>query len=311
MKRVLITAPYMLREREKVEPLFAGKSIEIIWADVVERLDEDELLKIIGGINGIICGDDRITAKVLEAARELEVIVKWGTGIDSIDAAEAARRSIPVRRTLDAFSEPVADTTIGLMLVFARGIFVSDRLMKAGSWDKPQGYTLGETTVGIIGLGNTGTAVARRLPVFGTTILANDIVEKDPEIIRKYGIKMVEKDELYASSDFICVHCDLNETSHYLLNDAAFAKMSKRPFILNVARGPVIEEAALVRALVGGTVSGAGLDVFEDEPLDAASPLRHMDNVILSSHNANSSPRYWGRVHENSVRMLMEGLKNV
>jgi len=308
MNKVLITAPYMIREKKKVEDLFKGKNVKLDWAEVKERLEEPEMLRIIEKYNGIICGDDRITKKVIEQAINLEVIVKWGTGIDSIDKEEAERQGIRVFRTPDAFSEPVGDTTVGVILAFARSVFTSDRLMKRGGWDKPQGYCLSEKTIGIIGLGSTGTAVAKRLSIFGSIILANDIVEKDPEIISRYGIKMVSKDEIYEKADFICMHCDLNKTSFHLLNEEAFKKMKKKPYIINMARGPIIDEAALINALESGKIAGAGLDVFEDEPLSKGSPLRKMDNVILSSHNANSSPYYWHKVHENSVRMLLEGL---
>ena len=246
MKKVLITAPYMLREREQVERLFKGKPVELEWVEVRERLEEPDLLRVIGGISGLICGDDRITKKVLDAAGELEVIVKWGTGIDSIDSDEARRRGIPVRRTLDAFSEPVADTTVGIMLAFSRAIFTSDRLMKRGEWGKPQGYCLGEKTTGIIGLGNTGSAVARRLRCFGPEVIANDIRDIDPATIKECGARMVRKDEIYERADFITVHTDLNDTSHHLLDATAFGKMKKRPYVINVARGPVIEEAALI-----------------------------------------------------------------
>ncbi|OGW40590.1 MAG: hypothetical protein A2Y97_05015 [Nitrospirae bacterium RBG_13_39_12] len=308
MKKVLITAPYMIREKKTVEDLFKRKNVKLDWAKVKERLEEKDLLKIIKEYNGIICGDDRITKRVLSEAVNLEVIVKWGTGIDSIDKEEAERRGIPVFRTPNAFSDPVGDTTVGGILAFARNIFTSDRLMKRGEWDKPISYCLSEKTVGIIGLGNTGTAVAKRLSIFGPIILANDIVEKDTEIIRRYGIKMVSKDELYKKADFICLHCDLNKTSFHLLNEVAFKKMKKRPYVINMARGPIIDEAALINALKSGKIAGAGLDVFEEEPLPKDSPLRKMDNVILSSHNANSSPYYWQKVHKNSVKMLLEGL---
>jgi len=308
MKKVLITAPYMLRERKTVEDLFEGKNVKLDWAKVEERLEESELLRIIERYNGIICGDDRITKKVIEKAVNLEVIVKWGTGIDSIDKEEAEKCGIPVFRTPNAFSEPVGDTTVGVILAFARNIFTCDRLMKRGEWDKPISYCLSEKTVGIIGLGNTGTAVAKRLLIFEPIILANDIVEKDPEIIYRYGIKMVSKDELYKKADFICMHCDLNKTSFHLLNEEAFNKMKKKPYIINMARGPIIDEVALINALESGKIAGAGLDVFEEEPLPKDSPLRKKDNVILSSHNANSSPYYWQRIHENSVKMLLEGL---
>lgn len=308
MKKVLITAPYMIREKEKVKDLFKGKDVIIEFAEVEERLNESDLLKLINGYHGIICGDDRITKKVLKEAENLQVIVKWGTGIDSIDKKAAERLGILVFRTPNAFSEPVADTTLGLILSFSRALFENDRLMKSGAWDKPQGYYLSERVVGIIGLGDVGTAVAKRLQVFNAVVLANDIVKKDSEIIRMYGINMVSKDEIFERADFISLHCDLNNTSFHILDKAAFMQMSKKPYIINTARGPLIEEQALIEALETGKVSGAALDVFEDEPLAEDSPLRRMDNTILSSHNANSSPYCWQKVHENSVNMLLKGL---
>ncbi len=308
MKKILITAPYMIKEREKVERLFKNADLSVDWAVVKERLEADDLIKIIKPYHGIICGDDIITKQVLEEAKNLQVIVKWGTGIDSIDKIEAERRGIPVHRTLDAFSEPVADTTVGVILAFARSLFTNDRLMKEGRWDKPQGYSLSERTVGIIGLGNIGTAVAKRLTGFGTLILANDVVKKDPKIIQNYGITMARKSEIYDRANYICLHCDLNDTSFYLLDEIAFEKMKKKPYVINMARGPIIEENALIKALKNGKISGAALDVFESEPLSKDSPLRSMENVILSAHNANSSPYYWQKVHENSIKMLLKGL---
>lgn len=298
----------MVRERERVSSLLAGKPVRVDWAEVEERLEEDDLVNILGEYHGIICGDDRITARVLDAAPMLEVIVKWGTGVDSIDQEEAGRRKIPVRRTPNAFSEPVADTALALMLAFGRSIFASDRIMKQGGWDKPQGFCLSEKTVGIIGLGDSGTAVARRLASFGARVIANDTAQKDPELVESLKVRMVDKEELYRLADIITLHCDLNPTSFRLLDRAAFAKMTRRPYLINVARGQLIEERALEEALTEGKIAGAGLDVYEEEPLAKDSPLRRMDNVILSSHNANSSRLYWQRVHENSVRMLMEGL---
>lgn len=308
MKNVLISAPYMIREKAKVSSLLLGKQIRVDWADGRERLEERDLLPIIGKYHGIICGDDRISSRVLDAAVNLEVIVKWGTGIDSIDKLEAEKRNIAVSRTPDAFTEPVADTVLGLMLAFARSIFTSDRLIKAGGWDKPASFCLSEKVVGIIGLGNIGSAVAKRLSAFGAVILANDIVEKDPEFVNRFGIRIVEKEEIYEQADMITLHCDLNPASHHLLNDAVFSRLKKTPCLVNTARGPLIDERALVAALRAGKIAGAGLDVFEHEPLPIDSPLREMDNVILSAHNSNSSPYCWHRVHINSVRMLLEGL---
>jgi D-3-phosphoglycerate dehydrogenase len=195
-----------------------------------------------------------------------------------------------------------------MILYFARGLRQNDDIMKKGGWDKPQGYTLSEKKIGIIGLGNTGTAVAKRLCAFETIIFANDIVEKDPSIIEKYCIKMVSKEEIYEQCDFITLHCDLNESSYHLLNRKVFAKMKNSVYVINTSRGPIVKEDDLICALRDGVIAGAGLDVFEHEPLPVDSLLRKMSNTILSSHNSNSSPVHWQRVHENSIKMLLKGL---
>jgi phosphoglycerate dehydrogenase-like enzyme len=306
--RILISAPYMLRERELVEPMLDHPQLELVWADVEERLEEDALLDQIDGVHGMLCGDDRVTRRVLERAKDLRAIVKWGTGIDSIDSDSARELGVAVRRTPDAFTDPVADTTLALMLDFARGITANDRILKQGGWDKPQGYALCERTVGIVGVGAIGSAVARRLAPFGATVLGNDIRQIDSQLLAETGLRMVSLEELLEQADFVSLHCDLNPTSAHILDGKRFAQMQRKPVVLNTARGPLIEEPSLVAALQSGQVAGAGLDVFEDEPLPLDSPLRSMDQVRLAAHNSNSSPARWTRVHRNSVAMLKEEL---
>jgi D-3-phosphoglycerate dehydrogenase len=299
----------MLRERELVEPMLQHPELELVWADVEERLEEPALLDQIDGVHGLLCGDDRVTRKVLERAKDLRAIVKWGTGIDSIDSESAREFGVAVRRTPDAFTDAVADTTLALMLDFSRGIAANDRILKSGGWDKPQGYALGERTIGLVGMGAIGNAVARRLAPFGATVLGNDIREIDPELLAATGVRMVTLDELLAEANFVSLHCDLNPTSHHILDARRLAQVQKQPVVINTARGPLVEEPSLIAALQSGAVAGAGLDVFEDEPLPLDSPLRSMDQVRLAAHNSNSSPARWLRVHRNSVAMLLEELE--
>ncbi len=307
-QRILITAPYMVREREKVMPRLNHSELQVEWFPVRERLEEDELLRVIKGVDGIICGDDRITRAVLDRADRLKVIVKWGTGIDSIDREYASERGIPVRNTPEAFTLPVADTAVGYMLSFCRGLATNDAILKAGGWEKPQGYSLAEKTVGIIGLGSIGIAVAKRLRPFGPRVLACDTRDISPEEARALGVESSSLKNLLAESDIITLHCDLNETSHHILNAESLRYCRRGAFVINTARGPLIEEPALIRALEAGRIAGAGLDVFEDEPLPLESPLRHMPQVLLAAHNSNSSPACWQRVHQNSVQMLLKEL---
>jgi D-3-phosphoglycerate dehydrogenase len=308
-QRVMISAPYMLPVVERFRPQFAERGIELVVPPVNERLEEADLLALIGEIDGVICGDDRFTERVLQAAPRLKVIAKWGTGIDSIDQDACKRLGIAVRNTPNAFSEPVADSVLGYMLCFARNLLALDRQMKAGTWHKIPGRALRECTLGVIGVGDVGKAVVRRAIGFGMRIVGNDLLEMPADFAAATGIEMMHKDDLLRQADFVSLNCDLNPTSYHLLSSAEFALMQPTAVVINTARGPVIDEAALVAALQQGQIAGAGLDVFEDEPLPPNSPLRQMDNVLLAPHNANSSPEAWEHVHQNTIRQLLAVLE--
>jgi D-3-phosphoglycerate dehydrogenase len=299
----------MLRVLDRFRPLFDGADLELVVAPVTERLTEEALLAYAGSIDGAICGDDAFTARVLRAgAPRLKVISKWGTGIDSIDRAEAERLGIQVLNTPGAFTEAVADTVLGLVLAFARRIPWTDRQMKASRWEKTSCRALEECTLGVVGVGAIGRAVLRRAATFGMELLGNDIVDIDPEFLGVTGVAMVPLQELLQRSDFVSLNCDLNPTSLRLIDERALARMKPSAVLINTARGPVVDEEALVASLRAGKIAGAGLDVFPEEPLPASSPLRSMDQVLLSPHNANSSPRAWERVHRNTIENLFRGL---
>lgn len=306
--RVLVSAPYFIPVIEEYRQRLADLDVELIPARVKERLSEDELLEVIQDIDGIICGDDRITRRVLDAAPRLKVISKWGTGIDSIDFTEAQRRGIPVYRTANAFSEPVADTILGYMLTFARQLSRMDADIHRGTWEKPPLVALGECTLGIIGVGDCGKAVTRRAMAFGMRILGNDILDMPEAFLAESGIEMVTLDQLLTKADFISLNPDLNPTSHHLIGAPQLAMMKPGAYLINVSRGPVVNEPALIKALQKGQIAGAALDVFEEEPLPVQNQLRELENCLLAPHNANSSPRAWQKVHENTVRNLLKGL---
>ena len=306
---VLLTAPYMLPFLERFKPEFEKYNLEIIVPDVQERMEEDDLLKYAGQFDGAVCGDDRYSARVLEAcAPRLRVISKWGTGIDSIDASACSRFDIKLCRTPNAFTTPVADTVLGYMLAFARRGPWMDAAMKRGEWEKIPGKTLSECTLGIIGIGNIGKAVTRRARAFGMKVLGTDIIDIDHVFISESGIHMTDLDSLLTDSDFVSINCDLNPTSHHLINADTLAKMKSSAILINTARGPIVDETALVAALSSGQIGGAALDVFEYEPLPLNSPLLKMDNVMLAPHNSNSSPTAWERIHWNTIKNLVEGL---
>ncbi|MCE7906366.1 MAG: dihydrofolate reductase [Anaerolineae bacterium CFX3] len=309
MPTVLMTAPYMIPFLERFKATFDKYAVELIVPEVRERMEEADLLKYAGQFDGAICGDDRYTARALEAcAPRLKVISKWGTGIDSIDSAAASRLNVTVARTPNAFTTPVADSVLGYMLAFVRRQPWMDAAMKRGEWEKIPGRTLSECTLGVVGVGAIGKAVTRRARAFGMKVLGTDIVDIDHVFISESGIEMTDLSSLLSASDFVSLNCDLNPTSRHLINARTLAQMKPTAVLVNTARGPIVDEPALVAALQSGGIAGAALDVFESEPLPHDSPLLGMDNVMLAPHNANSSPAAWERVHWNTIRNLLEGL---
>lgn len=306
--KVLISAPYMQPVIGDFRPFLDEKDIGIVVPPVRERLSEEELLLYIEDIDGVICGDDRFTKKVLDKAKKLKVIVKWGVGIDSIDREEAKRLGIAVYNTPNAFTNPVADSVLGYILSFARQIPWSTKDMQSGEWQKKPCVALRECTLGTIGVGNIGKAIIRRAVAFGMKIVGNDIMDIEPSFLEETGTRMFCKEELLEVSDFISLNCDLNPSSFHLIGDEELSLVKPTAYIINTARGSIIDEHALIRALEQKRIAGAALDVFEEEPLPPDSPLRKMDNCLLAPHNANSSPKAWELVHKNTLQQLLQGL---
>jgi D-3-phosphoglycerate dehydrogenase len=309
MLTVLFSAPYMLSSIERFRPTLEKHGINLIVAEVRERLAEEDILKYAGKFDGAICGDDYYSARVIAAcAPRLKVISKWGTGIDSIDQKAAAEHGVKIGRTLNAFTLPVADTVMGYILTFARRHPAMDREMKSGKWKKIPGKALHETTLGIVGVGNIGKAVTRRARAFGMTVLGTDIIAIDHVFIAETGVQMTDLQTLLSHADFISANCDLNPTSYHLINSNTLSVVKPNAIVINTARGSIVDEPALIAALKAGKIGGAALDVFENEPLPLNSPLLKMDNVMLAPHNANSSPAAWERVHWNTIKNLLDGL---
>ncbi|OGO26525.1 MAG: hypothetical protein A2136_10600, partial [Chloroflexi bacterium RBG_16_54_11] len=307
MLTVLFTAPYMIPSLPRFRPVLEAHGIQLVVPEVQERLCEADLMSYAGQFDGTICGDDQYTSRVLEAcAPRLKVISKWGTGIDSIDSQAAQALGIQVRNTPNAFTLPVADTVLGYILTFARYFPWMDKSIRSGRWEKLPGRSLSECTLGVVGVGKIGKAIIRRARSFGMKLLGNDIIPIDPVFLTKNQVEMTSLEDLLARSDFVSLNCDLNPSSYHLVNASTLAHIKSSAVLINTSRGHVVDEPALVSALQAGKLAGAALDVYEDEPLPASSPLLKMDNVLLAPHNANSSPKAWEKVHQNTIRNLLD-----
>ena len=310
MPIILLSAPYMIPFLDRFGPVLENFGLELIVPQVNERLEEAELLEYAGKYDGVICGDDRYTRKVIEASLpRLKVISKWGTGIDSIDEEACKEHGVMLGNTPNAFTEPVSDSVFGYMLTFARQHLGMDRAMKNGIWKKIPGKALRECTLGIIGIGNIGSALVKKAQPFGIKILGNDIREIAPDFIEAYELEMVDLEELLPRADFVSVNCDLNPTSRHLIDEKALSMMKPEAVLINTARGPIVKEEALIDALQEGIIAGAALDVYEYEPLPEDSQLRDLSQVLLAPHNANSSPQAWEKVHWNTIKNLLDGLR--
>jgi D-3-phosphoglycerate dehydrogenase / 2-oxoglutarate reductase len=305
---VLVTAPRAVQVLARYEEELGAAGYDVTSWPTVERLEEHELLPLVGNVDALICGDDRITTRVLDAAPRLRVIAKWGTGIDSIDVDSARRRGVLVRNSPGAFSEPVADTVLGYVLLFARQL---DRMaddMRSGLWHRRPLRALNDCTLGIVGLGASGRAVARRASAFGMRIIGNCLQPPAPDEQRQLGLTMVTLDTLLAESDFVTLHADLRAENRHLIDRHRIEQMKDGAVLINTARGQLVDETALTTALVGGRLAGAALDVFEQEPLSPESPLRRLPNVYLAPHNANASFAAAERVHANTIQHVLQAL---
>ena len=310
MPAILLSNPYFLSHIERFQPVFEHYHLELIIPPVQERLSEDELLAYAGQFDGVICGDDRFTERVLrECQPRLKVISKWGTGIDSIDRAACDHLSIQVCNTPNAFTQPVADTVLGYILAFARNLYQMDHAMKSRQWKKIPMRSLNECVLGVVGVGTIGKAVLRRAHAFDMKCIGNDIVSIPPGFLQENKVEMTDLSDLLQRADFISLNCDLNPTSFHLINSERLNQTNPKAVLVNTSRGTVVDQKALIAALKAGKLAGAALDVFEVEPLPLDSPLLEMDNVLIAPHNSNSSLAAWERVHWNTIRNLLEGLR--
>jgi phosphoglycerate dehydrogenase-like enzyme len=247
---------------------------------------EDELIAVVGEARAVIAGVEPYTPRVLATVPNVEIIARTGVGYDAIDIDAANGRGIYVTTTPGANHHSVAEAAIGFMLAATRRVAHADRQMRSTGWNpRPYGVELRNKTIGIVGTGLIGKEVVRRLQGWDVNILLSDVVQ-DPTLEQRYGARYVDFDTLVHEADVITLHAPLLPSTHHLINETVLRAMKPTAFLVNTARGPLVDEAALARALTEGWIAGAALDVFEAEPLPAASPLIGIPNITLSQHVA-------------------------
>ncbi len=286
MNKVFISCPPMLAEQTQIRELAAELGLEATCAEVVQTLSEDTLKAALPQFDAWIAGDDPGTRAVLEAgaAGRLKAVVKWGVGVDNIDRAAAADLNLRFANTPGMFNHEVADLAYGYLINLVRQVSHIDREVRRGGWPKPQGRSLHGKTAGVVGLGNIGREIVRRLRTSGV-----EVIGYDPFAAPGDDYSLAVWPERLETCDFLLLCCALTDANRHLLNADALAQAKQGLYIVNVSRGPLIDEPALIDALNSGKVAGAALDVFEQEPPDERHPLLAFEQCLYGSHNASNT----------------------
>jgi len=261
-----------------------------------------ELIDYIKDADGVILGLEEVDGDVLAACQNLKIVSKYGVGLDNLDQEACKNRGIAVGWTGGVNRRSVAEMDLCFMLALARNLYRTSMDLMAGNWNKDGGFQLSGKTIGVIGLGFTGTEIIRLLQPFGCRILGNDIIDKS-NVCAELGIEHVEKDMLFAEADFITIHTQLTDLTHHLINAETLAKMKRTAFVINTARGPIVKQDDLKEALMNGTIAGAALDVYEEEP--------PTDLELLALPNFFCTPHIGGNADEAVMAMGMSAIGHI
>jgi D-3-phosphoglycerate dehydrogenase len=308
--RLLITCRQMQVSMPVVEARLKTLGVEWDCPEIPgQQFSAAELVPIIGQYDAMVAGDDEVSAAVLRAGLpRLRAIAKWGIGIDGIDLAAAKSLGIEVTNTPGMFDDEVADVAFGYILSLYRGLHQIDRAVRAGEWPKVAGRSTRDNTLGVVGLGGTGRALAVRGQALGMTVIGTEPSPHNAEAAEAMGVLVMSLEEVAGAADVVSLHCPLTPETSGMIDAAVIERMKPGAFLVNTSRGRVVDEAALTDALARGHLGGAALDVFEVEPLPADSALRTFDNVILGAHNASNTREAVIRTSEQAITNALTSL---
>ncbi|MGF2949692.1 phosphoglycerate dehydrogenase [Microbacterium alcoholitolerans] len=284
---VLITTAF-LHPGDEVDRSLRAAGLTTRHEPQLDRLDDADRQHALAATRAIIAGTRPLTAADIGAAADLQIIVRTGVGYDSVDVAAASERGIPVCVTAGANRQAVAEHVFTLMLAAARRVPDSIRNLDAGTWQQPTGRELRGATLGILGLGSIGKAVALIAAGFGMTVIAYDPYF-DAAFAEQQGIRRVTLDELLIDADFVSLHLFLDDSTRGLIGAEKLAMMKNDAILINTARGGIVDEVALVDAVREGVIGGAALDVFAVEPLPKDSPLLRTPGIVATTHVAGAT----------------------
>ncbi len=312
MPKVLITCMHLVRHFETFGPQYEAAGIEAVIPPLEgQQFSAEEMAEHLAGVDTVIAGDDAIDANALDVgkANGLKAVVKWGIGTDGIDKVHAAAIDMPVYNTPGVFGEEVADLALSHLLMLTRRTHLMDQSVRRGEWLKVEGRSLTEMTAGVVGLGSIGQAIAKRTSAFGMTTIGYDPFEIDAQTLAQAGAEQKPLDEVLERADALLIACALTPENHHLIGHEALSKVKPGVFVINVSRGSLIDETALIDAILDGRVSGAGLDVFEQEPLPKDAALHQVaDRCTFSTHNGSNTREAVARINQMTTDIALDVL---
>ena len=304
MKKILITPRAFAKSGREVIRELEKKGYSVIFNDTGKSYSPEVFLNLAKDADGIIIGVDKADRKVLESCTHLKAISKYGVGVDNIDMEAAKELGISISRALGANSQSVAEHTMALLLDLAKNVTRSTESVRSGNWDKVYSTELYGKIIGIIGFGNIGKRVARMAQGFGMQVYAYDVFPIDPVYAEENKIHIAELEELLTSSDVVTVHLPLTDETENLINAETMDLMKDSAYLINAARGGIVNEQDLYQTLKNGKLAGAGFDVFSTEPPCDEEPLLSLDNFLLTPHTASKTKE----ADDNTIRISVENL---
>ncbi len=305
--KVLVAPAHLAHRPELLRPLGTA-GLELVLNPFERTLSAAELAGLLPGVVATLAGSEPYTEAVLSQAPDLRVVARLGVGHDAIDLRAATRHGVAVAMAFGTNHEPVADMAFTLMSAVTHRLLDYHRRVETGAWGPLFHGRLHGTTIGIVGFGRIGRAVAKRCQGFNMEILVADPV-MDADTVARLGCRLLPLEELLASADIVSLHAPLTPETARLIDGRHLALMQPHAVLINTARGGLVDEAALVAALEGGRLAGAGLDVFAAEPLPADSSLRRLPNVVMTPHVAGSSEWSIGSMTRRAVESILTVLR--
>lgn len=307
MKRVLITPAGFGKNDDTPLKMLQAKGFEYVLKSSDNPYTKEEMIRLVGDFDGIIIGTDPCDRDVIDAAKKLKVISRFGVGTDNVDVEYCKKRDIAFYRTIGVNADAVADSTFAMILAVSKRIVPIDNDLKAGKWYEPETFEINHKTIGVIGFGHVGAKVAKRANGFDMKVIAYDPYRNE-ELAKSVNVTYVDTvEEILRKSDFVSLHLPLMPDTYHFIGANELAMMKPSSILINTARGGIVDENALADALEQNKLRGAGLDVFENEPLEKKSRLLNHKNTVLSPHAAADTYETLQKVSIAATENLLAG----